>query len=292
MRESAKCPPRKAPRGRSRPLLALLAAVALAGAACSSGSTTTSGSATSSVATGAGSTPSTAGGPVTGAITVSAAASLTEPFKKIGDDFKKANPGVSDVKFNLDASSTLAKQVQEGASVDNFASADEPNMAKLTDAALTAGPPVVFARNKLTIIVKEGNPKGVKSLADLATVGTVSLCGSDVPIGRYADQMLQKAGVTIPADKINRAPNVKASVTAVADGDADAAIVYATDVTGAVESKVDKVEIPDDQNVIASFPIAVIKASRNQATAQAFIEYVMSPGGQATLKAAGFLPPS
>src|SRR5262249_17983300 len=156
-------------------LLAMLVSVAFVGAACGSSSTTSSGSGgATTVASAAGATPGTSAGTASGALTISAAASLTDPFKKIGDDLKQANPKGTDVKFNFASSSTLAKQIQDGAPADNFASADDANMKKLTDANLTAGPPVVFAKNKLTIVVKKGNPKGVKTVADLATVGTVS----------------------------------------------------------------------------------------------------------------------
>jgi molybdate transport system substrate-binding protein len=200
----------------------------------------------------------------------------------------KANPAVTEVKLNFDSSSTLVSQIQGGAPADSFASADEATMTKLTDADLVLGTPTVFARNQLTIVVPKGNPENVKSLADLATVGTVSLCGTEVPCGQYADQILQQAGVTIPTDEITRGQNVKATLSAVADGDADAGIVYVTD----ANDKVDEVAIPAAQNVIATYPIAVIKTSTNPATAQAFIAYVLSPAGQATLAAAGFLPPS
>jgi molybdate transport system substrate-binding protein len=236
----------------------------------------------------ADSTESTATTNLTGTITVSAAASLTDAFTRIGDDFEAANPGV-DVTFNFDSSSTLAKQIQEGAPADGFASADEANMTKLTDANVIAGTPEIFARNKLTIVVKPGNPKNIQTLADLATAGTISLCGSEVPCGRYADQILQAAGVTIPAESITRGQNVKATLSAVAEGDADAGIVYVTDVTG---DDVEAVAIPDAQNAIATYPIGVVAASSNQETVQAFITYVLGPAGQATLEAAGFLPPS
>jgi len=268
-------------------LVAVLTCLAFAAASCSSTSTGTATTGPSAKPSGS-STPATAGN-ATGAITVSAAASLTTPFKTIGEDFKKANPGVTDVKFNFDSSGTLATQIQGGAPADGYASADEANMKKLTDAGLIAGPPQVFARNQLTIVVKKGNPKNIKTLADLVTAGTISLCGADVPCGKYADQILEAANVTIPADKITRGQNVKAALSAVADGDADAGIVYVTDATG---DKVQAVVIPDAQNAIATYPIGVVGASTNQATMQEFIAYVLSPPGQAPLKAAGFLPPA
>ncbi len=272
-------------------LLAILISLAFVGSSCSSTSTNTATTGTTGTTTkpAGSSTPGTTGGTATGAITVSAAASLTAAFKTIGDDFKKVNPGVTDVTFNFDSSATLVTQIQGGAPADGFASADQANMKKLTDADLIAGTPQVFARNQLTIVVKKGNPKHIQTLADLATAGTVSLCGSEVPCGKYADQILKTANVTVPADKITRGQNVKATLSAVADGDADAGVVYVTDVTG---DKVQAVVIPDAQNAIATYPIGVIKASTNPATMEAFIAYVLSPPAQATLQAAGFLPPS
>jgi molybdate transport system substrate-binding protein len=261
---------RRAGLGRVTLLLALVASLALAGAGCASSN---------------GATTAGTGG---GTITVSAAASLTASFTTIGEDFMAANPG-TEVTFNFDSSGTLSKQILDGASADVFASADEANMAKLTDADLVAGTPDAFARNQLTIVVKKGNPRGVTTLADLATAGTIALCGSDVPCGRYADQILAGAGVTIPADRITRGQNVKATFAAVAEGDADAGIVYVTDVTG---DRVDAIAIPDADNASATYPIGVLAASTNRSTAEAFMAYVLSDAGQAVLEAAGFLPPT
>ena len=225
---------------------------------------------------------------VRGTVLVAAAASLTEPFTRIITEFEAAHPGV-EVTPTFDSSGTLATQITNGAPVDVFASADEANMRTLTDAGLIAGTPRHVARNQLAIVVKQGNPRGVTTLKDLETVGTVSLCGAPVPCGKYADQILQRAGVTIPADRITRGQNVKAAFTAVAEGDADAGIVYVTDITGA---KVEAVTIPDDQNAIATYPVAVVKAAANPTAAEAFIAQVLSPNGQAALRAAGFLAPS
>ena len=135
---------------------------------------------------------------VTGTITVSAAASLTGAFQKLGADFQKRNPGTT-VTFNFAGSSALVTQVQGGAPADVFASADGVNMQKLVTGGQVTTEPTVFATNLLTIVVKPGNPKHVKSLSDLATVGIVSLCALPVPCGTYADQILTQAGVTIPA---------------------------------------------------------------------------------------------
>ena len=227
---------------------------------------------------------------VTGSVTVSAASSLTQAFGKIGTDFKTANPAAT-VTFNFGPSSTLETQIAQGAPAEIFASADQANMDKLSTAALLDGTSSVFGRNRLVIVTKPGNPKNVKTLADLVNVGTVSLCAVDVPCGKYAAQALQTAGVTIPETKITRGADVKATLAAVATGDADAAIVYVTDAKNA-GAAVASIAIPDAQNVIATYPIAALKASTNKATAAAFIKYVESPKGQATLASFGFLPPS
>lgn len=256
-----------------------LVLLAFIGAACGAPTASNTGTATG-----------TAAGTITGTLTVSAAASLATPFKTIGDNFETAHPGVH-VTFNFDSSSTLAQQIRDGSPADGFAAADAASMKKLADAGLIAGPPTVFARNRLTIVVKKGNPKRVTSLADLATAGTISLCGATVPCGRYADQILKEANATIPPDRITRGQNVKATFAAVAEGDADAGIVYATDVTGDNRNKVEAVAIPEAQNVVAIYPIGVVKASTNQATMEAFVAYVAGPAGQATLRSAGFLAP-
>lgn len=272
-------------------LLAVVASLALVAAGCS-GSDDTTAPGTS----GRGGSPTASGGaiapgsatPATGTITVSAAASLTAAFTIIGEDFQEANPGAT-VTFNFDSSGTLAKQILDGAPADVFASADQANMAELTDVDLIAGTPEVFARNQLAIVVKKGNPKGVTTLTDLAAAGTISLCGADVPCGRYADEILAKANVTIAPDVITRGQNAKAALAAVAEGDADAGIVYVTDITG---DTVESVTIATADNVIATYPIGVLAASTDQATAQAFLAYVLSAEGQAVLKDAGFLPPT
>jgi molybdate transport system substrate-binding protein len=225
-----------------------------------------------------------------GVVTVSGAASLKDSFTTIGDAFAKANPQVK-VTFNFDASSTLASQITEGAPADVFASADEANMTKLTDAKLVTGKPAIFARNQLVIVTKPGNPKGIKTLADLAAAGVVSLCGVDVPCGKYAKQALDTAGVAIPEASVTRGQNAGATLTAVSTGDAVAGIVYVTDAISAGDT-VEAVDIPSAQNVIATYPIGVLKASGNAKAAQAFVDYVQSDDGQAVLKDKGFLPPT
>jgi molybdate transport system substrate-binding protein len=243
------------------------------------------------LAIGAFVAPATASTPAktepAGAITVSAAASLTEAFTEIGERFEKRFKG-TEVTFNFDASSALALQVQGGAPVDVFASADEVNVDKLVDGGQVTAKPVVFARNQLEIAVKPGNPEDVAGLADLADVGIVSLCAAEVPCGKYADAALAAAGVTVPADQITRGQNAKATLTAVSAGDADAAIVYVTDVKSA-GSSVGGVKISPSENQIAIYPIAPLGDAANPKTAKAFSKYVASPVGQKILRKYGFL---
>lgn len=224
----------------------------------------------------------------TGDITVSAASSLTEAFTAIGKQFEKRYKG-TDVTFNFDASSALVLQIQGGAPVDVFASADEANMDKLVAAGEVTAKPVDFAENKLEMAVKPGNPQRVRTLADLANVGIVSLCAPEVPCGKYADAALAAAGVTIPPDKITRGTNAKATLTAVSAGDADAAVVYVTDVEAA-GSSVTGVRIRSSQNQVAIYPIAPLADAANPTTAKAFTNYVASPAGEKILRKYGFLP--
>ena len=224
-----------------------------------------------------------------GTITVSAAASLTEAFTKMGTDFQKANPGTT-VTFNFAASSALVTQIQGGAPSDAFASADGTNMQKLVSGGDVTAEPTVFATNALTIVVKPGNPKKVKSLADLAKLGTISLCADTVPCGKYAQQALTTAGVTIPAEKITKGADVKSTLAAVTTGDADAAIVYTTDAKAA-GTTVQAVRIPAWLNVYAIYPIAPLASSQNAALADAWVKYTVSPAGQKTLQSSGFLAP-
>ena len=236
-------------------------------------------------ACGTSAQPATSTPGLSGSITVFAAASLTAAFNTIGADFQRAHPGTM-IHFAYAGSATLVAQVQQGAIGDVFASADQPNMQKLIDAGLTAGSPSIFARNRLQIAVPAGNPKHVTGLTDLSRPGlVVVLCAPSVPCGRYALQALQKAKVTVkPA---SQETDVKAVLTKVSLGEADAGIVYATDVKAA-GAQVQGVNIPDDLNVIAVYPIVTLKDSQNMGLARAFIGYIHADG-QRTLARDGFL---
>lgn len=221
-------------------------------------------------------------------VTVFAAASLTEAFRAISQDFEAAYPGTK-VEFNFAGSTTLARQIVAGALADVFASADEESMRKAAAAGGIAGAPQVFARDRLVIIVPRGNPKRVTGLADLARADmTVALAAPAVAVGRDAREAFGKVGVPAPAGR--SATDAKAVVTRVATGEADAGVAYATDAS-AGEGKVDAVAIPDAQNVVVRYPIATLKAAPNAAGARAFVAYVQSPSGQRVLEHAGFLAP-
>jgi molybdate transport system substrate-binding protein len=222
-----------------------------------------------------------------GTITVFAAASLTAAYTTIGTDFEKSHPGTT-VTFTFNGSSTLVSQIQQGAVGDVFASADQPNMQKLINAGLTAESPIVFARNDLEIAVGKGNPKHITSLGDLARPGlVVVLCAPAVPCGRYAAQALRKAGVTVTA--ASQEADVKAVLSKVALGEADAGIVYVTDVKAA-GAAVEGVAIAPALSVVAEYPIVILKDSQNRALARAFVSYVLTDGRQ-TLANYGFTNP-
>jgi molybdate transport system substrate-binding protein len=192
--------------------------------------------------------------------------------------------------FDFAGSQALVAQIQSGAPADVFASADQKNMQKLVTAGLV-DPPKTFARNKLEIAVAPGNPKHITDLADLEKPGvTLVLEDPSVPAGNYARQAFQKAGLPAPKPASNEL-DVKSTLAKLTSGDADAVIVYVTDVKAA-GSKVEGVVIPDAQNVIATYPIAVVKASKNAAAAAAFVDEIVSGTGQQALQARGFLAPS
>jgi molybdate transport system substrate-binding protein len=229
----------------------------------------------------AGTTP-TSKSAETGNLTVLAAASLSESFKELGTAFEVKHPG-SKVTFSFDSSSALAAQANNAVPADLFASADQANMKKVTDAGNATGPKV-FAHNKLAIIVAKGNPKKVKSLADFSKVSFV-LCAPEVPCGKYGVEALSKAGVTTQPKSLET--NVKGVVTKVTSGEADAGIGYVTDAKAAAASA-EGVDIPDAQNVIAEYPMAVLKQAPNANLANAFLDFILSPEAQAVLAKYGF----
>lgn len=239
--------------------------------------------------------------PVT--LTVLAAASLTTPFTNLGKTFEAANPGVT-VQFSFAGSQALAEQLSQGVEADVFASASK----KYMDAAIEAGRVTkdtqkTFARNGLVVIIPSTNPAGIATLKDLATKGIkLDLAAKEVPVGQYSLDFLDKAvadaelGATykddVLANVVSYEDNVKSVLAKVALGEADAGIVYKSDVSGDDASKVTMIEIPEALNVIASYPIAVLNDSKNAEMAQAFMDMVLGEAGQAELNKVGFLSPA
>jgi molybdate transport system substrate-binding protein len=235
---------------------------------------------------GGGAAPATT---LSGTASIFAAASLTDSFKALGTAFQAAHPGVT-VQFNFAGSPTLVTQIEQGASADVFASADTTNMDKIKADGFAAGTPQVFARNKLAIVVAAGNPKGITGLADLAKPGVIYITAAPtVPVGKYALQILANAGVRVTPKSLEA--DVKSVVGKIQLGEADAGIVYTTDVKAA-GTKVQGVSIPDSVNVIATYPIVEVKGTKNADLAKAFIAYVLSADGAAKLQSFGFLSAS
>jgi molybdate transport system substrate-binding protein len=229
-----------------------------------------------------------AAGAAGGEVTVFAAASLTDAFTEIGEAFELGHPDAS-VTFNFAASSDLVTQIDQGAPADVFASADEANMTKLTDAGNNGAERQVFATNRLEIIVQPGNPHGIAEVADLADPDLVVVtCAPEVPIGAYSAEVFSKAGVEVTPDSLEE--NVRAVVTKVTLGEADAGIVYRTDVLAAGD-EAEGVEIPDELNVTATYPIAVTSEASNPDGAAAFVEFVLASEGQDVLARYGFTGP-
>ncbi|MGC4812858.1 molybdate ABC transporter substrate-binding protein [Micromonospora sp. DT228] len=224
----------------------------------------------------------------TGAVTVFAAASLTETFRRIGKDFEAANPG-STVTLNLAGSSALANQINQGAPADVFASAAPANMATVTEAGNADGTPGVFARNQLVIAVPRGNPAGVTGLADLSRSGVkVALCATQVPCGAAARTALDAAGIALTPVTLEQ--DVKGALAKVKLGEVDAALVYRTDARAA-SGDVTAVEFPESARAINDYPIVALKDAPNPAGARAFVAYVRSAPAQAVLAEAGFQTP-
>ena len=224
-----------------------------------------------------------------GDLTISAATSLTDVFTELAKQFRKVNKGVK-VRLNFGSSSTLVAQIQSGAPSDIMASADLSHLEKLEASGDVVVTPKVFARNTMAIAVKPGNPKSVRSVTDLASLPFIALCGKTVPCGVYAANVLTRAGVVVAESKVTRGIDVKATLSAVANGDADAAMVYKTDVLAAKKTVVG-IEIPSAQNVNAMYGIAPIRGMKNTANAKAFIDFVLSQQGWQIIKSFGFQRP-
>ena len=223
---------------------------------------------------------------VSGTVVVFAAASLKDAFDQIGKQFEQANQGVS-VKFNYAGSSSLATQIKQAAPADVFASADTTNMDSVTNDNLASGPKN-FASNTLEIMVAAGNPKHIKSVSDLANSDVkVVVCAADVPCGKYTQEVFKNAGVTV--NPVSEETSVSSVVTKVTLGEADAGVVYTTDVKAGGD-KISGVTIPANQNVTAEYPIVALKDAPNKDGATAFVNYVLGSAGQKVLQSFGFKP--
>lgn len=263
---------------KSATALAAVLAVVLLLSACSSTAGTTA----------PGEPVSSAGPKVTGTLKVDAAASLKKTFDQLATEFEAANPGV-EVTVSYDGSAVLATQLIGGAPVDVFASADDKNMTKVTAEKLITAPPVEFATNTLQIAVAPGNPKKIARLKDLTASGLdVDLCAVAQPCGAAARTALKAAGVALKP--ISFEQNVTAVLTKVESGDADAGLVYKTDVLGAA-GKVIGVDFTEASKAVNHYPIAVLDAAPNPTAAKAFIALVTGATGQKVLAAAGFGAP-
>ena len=218
-------------------------------------------------------------------LTVLAAASLTTSFTEIGRQFEAAHPGVR-VRFSFGGSSDLASQVQAGAPADVFASADTRTMDKL---GTTARDRQDFASNTLEIAVPPGNPARVRSLADLARPGLkLVVCAPEVPCGSAARAVAQRAGLAFRP--VSQEQSVTDVLGKVSSGEADAGLVYVTDVKGAGHS-VEGVTFPEAAAVVNTYPIATLSESDHAALARQFVRFVLGPDGRRVLTAAGFGSP-
>jgi molybdate transport system substrate-binding protein len=270
---------RSASRARvAVPFVAAAALLALAGCAASSPDAAPASSSASSEAEST----------LTGTITVFAAASLKGTFTELAAEFEQANPDVT-VVLNFAGSSDLVTQITEGAPADVFASADTTNMDKLVDAALLKGDAVDFATNVLTIAVPPGNPANISDFADLAgaDVETV-VCAPQVPCGAATEAVEQATGVTL--SPVSEESSVTDVLGKVSSGEADAGLVYVTDVQAAGDS-VEGIAFDESDQAVNTYPIAAVTGGANADASAAFIDYVTGEVGQKVLAAAGFGAP-
>jgi molybdate transport system substrate-binding protein len=237
----------------------------------------------------------------TAELQVFAAASLTDAFSEIGKGFELANPGAK-VTFNFAGSQQLAQQIGQGAPADVFASANQKQIdAAIKSGQVLSGAGRTFAHNRLVVIYPKDNPAKLASLKDLSNPGLkLVLADKAVPAGQYALDFLGKAAKlpeyteayspTVLANVVSYEENVKAVLSKVTLGEADAGIVYVTDISLDAADEVGKIDIPDNLNTIASYPIAPLKGAKNAGLAQKFVDYVLAPAAQAVLAKYGFIP--
>ncbi|MCE1254835.1 MAG: molybdate ABC transporter substrate-binding protein [Anaerolineae bacterium] len=234
-------------------------------------------------------------------LTVLAAASLTESFTELGSLFEQNNPDVK-VVFNFAGSQQLAQQLDQGAEADVFASASKKYMTSAIDSGrVNEDESKVFVNNRLVVIYPKDNPAKISTLADLAKSGVkLDFADKTVPVGQYTLDFLDKAIKNpefdtkykdqILSNVVSYEDNVKAVVTKISLGEADAGVVYVTDITQDAAGKVDKLDIPDELNTVATYPIAPISDSKKADVAKAFVNLVLSPDGQQIMAKYGFIP--
>jgi len=254
-----------------RPLLAVMTSIVVVVAACSSGGASKAGSGSLSLS---------------GDVVVLAAASLTGALTTIAQRFEDAHPGVH-VRLTFDGSSRLAAEILQGVPADVFVAADEPTMTRVATGDHLADPAVIVATNELEIVVPQGNPLGIHGIEDLTRGPVVALCRTEVPCGAYADEAFHQAGLAVPA--AGREDSVKAVLSKVQLGEADAGIVYRTDVLGA--HGVRGIELPTVARVRAAYPAAVLRDAPNPSAATAFVTYLLARETQVVLASEGFGPP-
>jgi molybdate transport system substrate-binding protein len=231
-------------------------------------------------------------------LTVFAAASLTDAFGELATIFEERNPGV-EVRQSFESSSTLLTQIQQGAPADVFASAAEEEMTAAAKDGLVAGEPEIFVRNREVIMVPEDNPAGIESMRDLASPGIRLVLPEDgVPAADYTMEILGKADAEYGGDfkgnvlsnVVSREADVRASVSRVALGDADATFGYASDYTPDIRDRVRVVEIPENLNLVATYPIAALRDAKDRGLAREWVDLVVSEEGQRVLERWGFEP--
>ncbi|AJF68677.1 molybdate ABC transporter substrate-binding protein [Streptomyces vietnamensis] len=268
----------RTPTRRRTAAAVLTAALLVPLAACSSNDDTKKDTAGSTASGSAGAAPKAD-------LTVLAAASLTDVFKTAGAAYEKSHPGTK-LTFSFAGSQELVAQVSQGSPADVLVTADTKSMDKVK---ADTGTPTVIAKNRLVIATGKGNPFKVDELKDLAdTKLKVVLAAPEVPAGKYSKKILDAQKITVKP--VSQEPNVRAVLSKVELGEADAGLVYKTDAESAGD-KVDAVEIPDAQNAVAQYPAAPLKDSKNAEAAAAFVTWLSSPEGQKILRDAGFQKP-
>lgn len=233
-----------------------------------------------------------------GELVIFAAASLTDVFGAIKHDFEKQHPKAT-LKLNFAGSQSLRTQIENGAKPLVFASADQAHMDALRGAKLV-DEPVIFAHNVLVVVVPANNPAGIETLADLPKASRLVLAGNNVPVGTYTLEMLSKASRAkgygadfverVTKKVVSRETHVRQTLQKVVLGEADAAVVYATDAKAAGD-KVKTIAIPDELNVVATYPIATVVGVERSQLGQRFVDFVRSDAVRARLEEFGFRPP-